>query len=186
MFDMEGIGMEEQRTISVKRRSVSHGKSRESSERGAFRLSFESAAFVISALVLVVAGLAFAIPQGPCQALRSESASAILVTVQPGDTIWGIARRISGDNADLRSIVDEITELNNLDSAVIRPGQGILVPAQPQQVAGSSRGWPLMGTRHYTVASIIMSGEALSRYARVLPCRSCPKSRPLHLKCEGS
>ena len=140
MFAMEGIGMEEQRTISVKRHWVSHGKSRESSERGTFRLSFESAAFVISALVLVVAGLAFAIPQGPCQALRSESASAILVTVQPGDTIWGIARRISGDNADLRSIVDEITELNNLDSAVIRPGQGILVPAQPQQVAGASWG----------------------------------------------
>jgi nucleoid-associated protein YgaU len=140
MFAREGIGMQEQRTSTVKRRSILHGEPGERSRRGAFRFNFETAAFVISAFVLVVAGFTLTFPQGPCQALRPEPARTILVTVQPGDTIWGIARRISGENADLRRVVHEIAELNNLGDGVIRPGQGILVPAQPQQVAGAANG----------------------------------------------
>lgn len=132
--------MKERRVISVERRFMLQEESGGKRKPGTFRFSFESAAFLIAGLVLVAAALTLAFPQGPCQALRSESARTVLVTVQPGDTIWGIARRISGENADLRRVVHEIAELNNLDSGLIRPGQGILVPAQPEQVAGTTKG----------------------------------------------
>jgi nucleoid-associated protein YgaU len=139
MFAREGISMDKQRTSSAKRRSILHGEFCERLKRGVFSLNFENAAFVISAIILVMAGLTLTSPQGSGQAWRSEPEGTILVTVQPGDTIWGIARRTSGENADLRRVVHEIAELNGLQSGVIRPGQGILVPSQPQQMAGTTK-----------------------------------------------
>jgi LysM repeat protein len=49
-------------------------------------------------------------------------------TVQPGDTLWVIARRVGGASADPRPLVDQIARRNGLTGGVIRPGESILVP----------------------------------------------------------
>ena len=50
--------------------------------------------------------------------------------VQPGQTLWQVARAVSKD-ADPRETLARIQELNNLPGAgaVIHPGQQLVVPA---------------------------------------------------------
>jgi LysM repeat protein len=47
--------------------------------------------------------------------------------VQRGDTLWSIASSLDG-NRDVRTVVDEIQELNGLRGADVRPGQILLLP----------------------------------------------------------
>jgi nucleoid-associated protein YgaU len=49
------------------------------------------------------------------------------VVVQPGDTLWSIAADAAG-TADVRAVVDRIQELNNLQGAVLIPGQVLELP----------------------------------------------------------
>jgi nucleoid-associated protein YgaU len=49
------------------------------------------------------------------------------VVVQPGDTLWSIARPIAGDQ-DVRLVVDAIQELNDLDGSALQPGQVLRLP----------------------------------------------------------
>ncbi len=52
------------------------------------------------------------------------------VVVAPGQTVWDIARRVSG-GSDPRQVVAEIDELNSLtDAGSIRVGQPLFVPAR--------------------------------------------------------
>lgn len=50
------------------------------------------------------------------------------VVVYPGDTLWSIAKEIKTENEDIRKIIYEIRKINKLDTAVILPGQELLVP----------------------------------------------------------
>ena len=47
--------------------------------------------------------------------------------VKPGDTLWSIAERTSG--GDPREAVWKIRERNDLESALIVPGQTLVLPA---------------------------------------------------------
>ena len=49
--------------------------------------------------------------------------------VRAGDTLWAIAEVVAEGNADLRGVVAQIRDLNDLDSSMIVPGQTLLVPA---------------------------------------------------------
>lgn len=49
------------------------------------------------------------------------------VVVRPGDTLWSIASAVEGDG-DVRALVDEIQELNDLRGSVLVPGQTLLLP----------------------------------------------------------
>jgi nucleoid-associated protein YgaU len=49
------------------------------------------------------------------------------VVVQPGDTLWSIATDAAG-TADVRAVVDRIQELNDLQGAVLIPGQVLELP----------------------------------------------------------
>lgn len=51
-----------------------------------------------------------------------------VVVVQPGDTLWSIARSLSREGADIRRMVYEIRAINGLGVATIHPGQQLLVP----------------------------------------------------------
>jgi LysM repeat protein len=57
------------------------------------------------------------VASGPEQAYR----------VKPGDTLWSIAERTSG--GDPREAVWKIRERNGLESALIVPGQKLVLPA---------------------------------------------------------
>ena len=49
--------------------------------------------------------------------------------VVAGDTLWDIAEERSEDGGDVRSTVRSIQRMNELDGALIVPGQVLIVPA---------------------------------------------------------
>jgi hypothetical protein len=49
------------------------------------------------------------------------------VVVQPGDTLWSIASAL-GTDGDVRVLVDEIQELNDLSGADLVPGRTLRLP----------------------------------------------------------
>ena len=50
-------------------------------------------------------------------------------TVVSGDTLWGVAETVAGPDVDVRELVYDIKRLNKLDTALIHPGQVLVVPA---------------------------------------------------------
>jgi nucleoid-associated protein YgaU len=50
------------------------------------------------------------------------------VVVEPGDTVWSIAGEATGPDQDVRTVVDAIEELNDLDGSVVVPGQVLELP----------------------------------------------------------
>lgn len=74
---------------------------------------------------LVVAG--FTLGRGSSQAASHAPVARHTVTVEAGDTLWSLAARVA-PHADPRDVVDEITSLNQLTSAVVQPGERLLVP----------------------------------------------------------
>ncbi len=49
--------------------------------------------------------------------------------VQPGETLWQLARSASPDR-DPREVVDRLIEANHLDGGIIIPGQRLVLPAR--------------------------------------------------------
>ena len=54
----------------------------------------------------------------------------VTYTVRPGDTLWSYAADVTPVNGNVSQRVDEIMELNHMDSPVLQPGQVIVIPAQ--------------------------------------------------------
>jgi len=50
------------------------------------------------------------------------------VTIYSGDTLWGIASDYTEPSKDIRKLVKEICEINDVSPGDIIPGQTILVP----------------------------------------------------------
>jgi LysM repeat protein len=81
------------------------------------------------AIALAALGLMVAIPT--LSSVRLYAATAqhyAVVTVRPGDTLWGIASAHAGQSADVQEIVDRITDVNHLQSGAIQPGERLRVP----------------------------------------------------------
>jgi cell division protein YceG involved in septum cleavage len=51
-----------------------------------------------------------------------------IVQVSSGDTLWDIASPLA-DDGDVRAVMEEIKQLNALDSADLQAGQRLVVPA---------------------------------------------------------
>ncbi|WP_374947684.1 LysM peptidoglycan-binding domain-containing protein [Agreia sp.] len=51
------------------------------------------------------------------------------VTVQAGETLWGLAEEIA-PSADPRDVIADIVNLNQLPSADVQPGQRLAVPGR--------------------------------------------------------
>lgn len=78
-------------------------------------------------LVLVVAlASIFLLLATRVDAVDTE-ATAVYV-VESGDTLWDIAAQVSKGEGDVRAVVGRIRSLNDLDQAIIHPGQRLLVP----------------------------------------------------------
>jgi hypothetical protein len=93
---------------------------------------------VLLLVLLAVALVAFSLGRfsSPSDAARPGSApaadgavvaDAAVVVVQPGESLWEIARRVAPD-ADPRRVVAQLKAVNDLDGAV-RAGQRLTLPA---------------------------------------------------------
>ena len=52
-----------------------------------------------------------------------------VITVQSGDTLWSIAEEYNDSKTDIRKLIYEISDLNDLEDAHIYIGQQLLIPA---------------------------------------------------------
>ena len=77
--------------------------------------------------LLLVAGIFTA----PVMAADAESAGveSTEVAVLAGDSLWGLAAEFA-PNADRRTVIKEIIDLNNLGGQALQPGQIIHIPVQ--------------------------------------------------------
>ncbi|MEF2976498.1 LysM peptidoglycan-binding domain-containing protein [Subtercola sp. YIM 133946] len=82
-------------------------------------------------LPLIAALVAFAI-LGGSQAMATGEGTAVTysyVTVQPGESLWGIAQTLD-PSADPRDVIADIVNLNQLQSSDVHSGQRLALPPQ--------------------------------------------------------
>ena len=81
-------------------------------------------------VILTVALLVVLLP-GAWRAMATaqvEGPVTVTVTVESGDTLWGIASQID-PGTDPRALIAQIRELNSLEQSGLVPGQVLVVPA---------------------------------------------------------
>ncbi|WP_350346980.1 LysM peptidoglycan-binding domain-containing protein [Agromyces sp. G08B096] len=84
----------------------------------------------LAAVPLVVWAVAVVLGSGAAAAdgARGAAASLETVTVGHGDTLWELAVSLAPDE-DPREVIADILRINDLDSAVVQPGQELALPA---------------------------------------------------------
>jgi LysM repeat protein len=88
----------------------------------------------VASLPLVAGVVAAALFGANSAVASSEQSSAAAqsfdyVTVQAGETLWGLAEEIA-PSADPRDVIADIVSLNQLPSAEVQPGQKLAVPSE--------------------------------------------------------
>jgi hypothetical protein len=82
-------------------------------------------------LALLVSGVVTA---AGASAVRPHDQAWRCVIVQPGDTLWDLAR---GAGSDVRSVIHEIADENGLSSPSIQPGSALWIPATADRSASA-------------------------------------------------
>ncbi|WP_223690892.1 LysM peptidoglycan-binding domain-containing protein [Leifsonia poae] len=84
----------------------------------------------LAAVPLVIGALVFALNGGGAAASGEQAHVQFhYVTVSSGQSLWSIAEKVA-PSADPRDVIADIVSLNQLDTAVVSPGQRIAIPAQ--------------------------------------------------------
>ncbi len=83
-----------------------------------------ASALLAAGLSLVIATGAQAVSHGGSDAGQQGVAK---ITVRPGQSLWSVAES-ADPNADPRSVIQQITELNGLTADTVMPGQSLWVP----------------------------------------------------------
>jgi len=97
---------------------------------GPLRLTSRGRVVLVGLALLVAAVGLFTWQAGQASADGPSGAVEVVRhVVQPGETLWGIARDVAGPREDVRDVVMELVELNGLPSAGLMAGQSIIVPA---------------------------------------------------------
>jgi len=82
-----------------------------------------------AALMLSLAGFLNAPAKAADASGELSVTPTITVTVQPGESLWAIARTVHPER-DPRDVVADIVQLNNLGAARVIPGQQLFVPSK--------------------------------------------------------
>ncbi|WP_082979001.1 LysM peptidoglycan-binding domain-containing protein [Arthrobacter sp. B6] len=84
---------------------------------------------LLAAVLFLLAGFLNA----PAKAADSVADLAVTptvsVTVQAGESLWGIAAAVAPDR-DARDVIADIVQLNNLTAGTVLPGQQLFVPVK--------------------------------------------------------
>lgn len=81
---------------------------------------------VISIMIIVFAGYSVI---GASDAEASAIRTYAQVTVQDGDSIWSIVEQYNPDSRiDIRDVVYEVYEINDIEDGCIMPGDVIFIP----------------------------------------------------------
>jgi len=92
------------------------------------RLTKRGRVLLLAALVAVLFG-AFSLGRSVSEAAApSAPTPQHVVTVQQGDSLWSLAKRVAPDH-DPRDVVAQIRDLNDLSSSQLLPGQHLVLPA---------------------------------------------------------
>ncbi|AUZ36565.1 peptidoglycan-binding protein [Arthrobacter sp. PGP41] len=83
---------------------------------------------LLAALLFSLAGFFNAPAKASESATDLATTPTVAVTVQPGESLWGIAASVSPER-DPRDVVADIVQLNNLPAGAVFPGQQLFVPA---------------------------------------------------------
>ncbi len=94
----------------------------------ALRLTGRGRVLLLLLLVALLYG-AFAAGRSASQAAVNPAQAPVLAqtTVQPGETLWAVARRVAPQQ-DPRRIVAQLKQLNGLPTPLLRSGQQLLMP----------------------------------------------------------
>ncbi len=58
-----------------------------------------------------------------------QGVAAEEIRVDSGDTLWGVASEVASDQ-EIRVLIAQIAELNDLDSSELQPGQTLYIPVE--------------------------------------------------------
>ncbi|MBO9554098.1 MAG: LysM peptidoglycan-binding domain-containing protein [Cellulomonas sp.] len=85
---------------------------------------------VLLVIVLLVVGVGLALMQADRASADGPTGAVEVVrhVVQPGETLWDIARQVAGPEEDVRDVVLHLVELNRLPSGGLMAGQSIVIP----------------------------------------------------------
>lgn len=81
---------------------------------------------LLAVLTVLAFGFAGRMPAGAGADAPVSATSTVIV--QPGQSLWEIARSVAPQD-DVRATIDRLVSLNNLESTSVRPGQKLVVPA---------------------------------------------------------
>lgn len=82
--------------------------------------------FILAISLTIILVFSFSSKDASC----NSDTKYIKITVYPGDTLWKIAAQNNASKIDIRKLIYEIREINNLESANIFPGQELVVPVK--------------------------------------------------------
>ncbi|MDN5746444.1 MAG: LysM peptidoglycan-binding domain-containing protein [Nocardioidaceae bacterium] len=103
------------------------------SAQGTVRLTRRGRLVLLVLSLAVVAAVALTLAAGSAATGQGGDSGAVeVVTVAPGDTLWGLASDVAASTGqdDVRDVMEHIQELNTLDSSVVFAGQQLRVPAE--------------------------------------------------------
>ncbi|WP_085370388.1 LysM peptidoglycan-binding domain-containing protein [Leifsonia sp. NCR5] len=84
----------------------------------------------LASVPLIVGALVFALNGGGALASGDQAHVRFqYVTVESGQSLWSIAEKVA-PSADPRDVIASIVSLNQLDTAVVSPGQQLAIPSQ--------------------------------------------------------
>lgn len=118
------------RPTAAASRPVSRPADVRPAQQGELRLTRRGRAVVFTLSLLVVLAVALFVAGGASVATgqAGQDVPTQVVTVLPGETLWGIASDLAEDGGDVRAVMAEIERLNALTDASLDAGQRLRVP----------------------------------------------------------
>ncbi|MFD0711656.1 LysM peptidoglycan-binding domain-containing protein [Paenibacillus sp. GCM10027626] len=98
-------------------------------KRTAGRLMVRVAAAALFA-ILLYSGLNLVKSSANGEQLEPARADERILVVGAGDTLWAIAGKVRNQDEDLRRVVYDIQQRNQLKSSMLKVGQTLIVPAK--------------------------------------------------------